>query len=214
MGLKMSKATVYDIKNHLEKTNRAWDIFRYNYMFGLKDKIHMSQIVNKDILDLCLSSDKEPHNKNLAGDIESEHRITNENAILAVSEELKIHVENIFQQKPFNISLMSEYKKNDLWINRQKKTEFNPAHNHSGVYSFVIYADIPEEIKQEYKDSIGNTGTRGLIQFHSEMTNDKLLFNPSTYIILIFESSHMHQVYPFYSDNTRISIAGNIHEIN
>ena len=36
----------------------------------------------------------------------------------------------------------------------------------------------------------------------------------STSYILIFESSHTHQVYPFYSDETRISIAGNIYEID
>ena len=99
---------------------------------------------------------------------------------------------------------------NDLWVNYQKATEYNPAHSHIGQFSFVIYADISESIREEHKKSIGNAETRGLIQFNSQLTNDIMLFNPSKHTILIFESSHLHQVYPFYSNETRISIAGNV----
>ena len=32
---------------------------------------------------------------------------------------------------------------NSLWVNFQKKHEFNPMHDHGGVYSFVIWMQIP-----------------------------------------------------------------------
>ena len=32
---------------------------------------------------------------------------------------------------------------NQLWVNYQYKTEFNPSHDHSGVYSFAIWMKIP-----------------------------------------------------------------------
>ena len=46
---------------------------------------------------------------------------------------------------------------NQFWVNYQYKTEFNPIHNHTGVYSFVIWMKIPyswdEQIKlSQFKD--------------------------------------------------------------
>ena len=35
-----------------------------------------------------------------------------------------------------------------LWVNFQKKNEFNPIHNHSGLYSFVIWVKIPYDCKK------------------------------------------------------------------
>ena len=32
---------------------------------------------------------------------------------------------------------------NSLWVNYQYKTEFNPYHDHSGIYSFAIWLKIP-----------------------------------------------------------------------
>ena len=38
-----------------------------------------------------------------------------------------------------------------VWVNIQRKGEFLPIHNHTGIYSFVIWADIPFNIEDEYK---------------------------------------------------------------
>ena len=32
-----------------------------------------------------------------------------------------------------------------LWVNFQKENEFNPPHNHSGLFSFVIWVKIPTD---------------------------------------------------------------------
>ena len=50
-------------------------------------------------------------------------------------------------------NLPSDYKLfiSDLWVNYQKKYEFNPPHSHSGVASFVIFIHIPYDLSEEEK---------------------------------------------------------------
>jgi hypothetical protein len=36
-----------------------------------------------------------------------------------------------------------------LWVNYQKKYDFNPIHIHSGVFSFVIWVQIPYDLTEE-----------------------------------------------------------------
>ena len=43
--------------------------------------------------------------------------------------------------KPFYIE--------SLWVNYQKKYEFNPVHIHDGLFSFVIWHKVPYHIKDE-----------------------------------------------------------------
>jgi len=112
---------------------------------------------------------------------------------------------------PYDINCKSKFKA--CWWNFMKKNEYNPPHNHTGTYSFVVYIDVPEEIRLEYKDQTGNYSSRGLIQFFSSRTNSQMLFNPKTADILIFKSDHVHQVFPFKSNAIRISLAGNVYNI-
>jgi hypothetical protein len=198
---------VHDPEAWLKETNQKFDIFYYPYYFTLKDKIYTSIIQNKSIVDECIRHASVPANNSLAGDIQNEFRVTNTDVISQVEHELKWHVSNIFN----NSVSISKIDLDSMWVNYQKATEYNPIHFHtSGEFSFVIYADIPETVRQEHKQSFGNYKSRGLVQFTSQFTNQNMLFNPSRYTILIFESSHLHQVYPFYSNETRITISGNI----
>ena len=205
----MSNGTneIHNPAKWLRETNQKFGIFQYAYQFSFKDKIYLSTIKNKSILDSCIKSSTQKSNDHLAGDIQQEFRITSNSTIHQVQEELKWHLSNICNKQ------VSYVNSDILWVNYQKATEYNPSHYHVGEFSFVIYADIPESIREEHKSSFGTAKTRGLIQFSSQITNDIMLFNPSKYTILIFESSHSHQVYPFYSNETRISIAGNIKEV-
>ena len=34
------------------------------------------------------------------------------------------------------------------WINFQKKYEFNPLHDHSGIFSFIIFMQIPYKLEE------------------------------------------------------------------
>jgi len=109
-----------------------------------------------------------------------------------------------------------------LWVNFMKKYEFNPPHNHSGKFSFVIWHKIPYELEAEMRYSpskrldVGNlSGTfQFLYPYFSEeglsLTNiraDKKYEGK----ICIFPSYLHHSVFPFYSSNEyRISVAGNL----
>jgi len=109
-----------------------------------------------------------------------------------------------------------------LWVNFQKKGEFQPLHDHTGLFSFVIWMDIPYDWKDEAKlpfatpnDVIASGGN-----FAFAFSNGNCR-NVSEHIIhmspemngycVFFPSDLSHLVYPFYtSDKERISISGNI----
>ena len=108
-----------------------------------------------------------------------------------------------------------------LWINYQGPKEYNPPHNHEGDLSFVIYADMPEEIIEESKKQEIETGKvgPGNIVFDAgdsvysnflSFYNNTVTFLPETKLLLIFPSYLTHHVYAFESDATRISVSGNI----
>lgn len=111
----------------------------------------------------------------------------------------------------------------NLWVNFQKKGEFQPIHNHSGLLSFVIWMDIPyhskDEAKVPFTPSIKNrhppggnfcfTYSSGINRSVCEYTIE-MSPNMNGYCCF-FPSDLCHQVYPFYtSDKDRISISGNI----
>lgn len=105
------------------------------------------------------------------------------------------------------------------WVNFQKKYEYNPFHNHTGVISFVIWLNIPYNIEDEQKqfpDMPSEKATAGQFGFvYSSTTGSpKMFYVPAdkTYEMrmLMFPASMLHCVAPFYtSDDYRISVAGN-----
>ena len=109
-----------------------------------------------------------------------------------------------------------EYILSALWINYQKKNEFNPPHDHDGKLSFVIYLGIPEELKKENKEYKGRSCGPGGIQFiYGEGPRDAVTYMsyfPQERDMFIFPAWLKHWVSPFHSDCTRISVSGNIHD--
>ena len=119
--------------------------------------------------------------------------------------------------KPRFIPFLKEF-----WVNYQYKHEFNPLHDHSGVYSFVIWLKIPYTYEQQsnldfqkglkkrdkkagtfefqYYDMLGRATNRSY--FLGKEYEGRMLFFPSRL---------GHCVYPFYnSDEERVSISGNV----
>ena len=109
-----------------------------------------------------------------------------------------------------------------FWVNYQYKTEFNPYHDHNGIYSFAIWMKIPYDwddqkklaqfsdiadkhirvgtFEFEYIDSLG--GVKNIGYRLSPKLEGTMLF---------FPSKLRHCVYPFYeTEEPRISIAGNL----
>jgi len=112
------------------------------------------------------------------------------------------------------------FRLNDLWVNFQKKHEFNPQHMHGGVFSFVVWMKIPASYKKEVKlpfvkgaaHMCPNTFELSYTNTMGKIVCEQWFLEPEHEgTILFFDSNRPHQVYPFYtSDKKRISISGNI----
>jgi len=122
-----------------------------------------------------------------------------------------------------SIMMFSEnapYCLDDFWVNFQKENEFNPSHDHAGVFSFVIWIKIPTDWKEQHALPISansNSPKASNFEFHytSMLGNfGRITFNldkTSEGVMLFFPSKLVHTVYPFYNcDKERISISGNI----
>ena len=111
---------------------------------------------------------------------------------------------------------------NQFWVNYQYKTEFNPYHDHNGVYSFAIWMKIPyswENQKQLPQFHNINEGDIKAGNFQFEFNDTLGAIKNYSYqlspkyegFMLFFPASLRHCVYPFYqTDEPRISIAGNL----
>ena len=107
-----------------------------------------------------------------------------------------------------------------LWVNIQKKYEFNPLHNHEGVWSFIIFLEIPYKLKDEdevFPKNTYNTPETPRLNF---VTVDPMggVFANKVNVdksfegkMLMFPAKLPHLVYPFYTSNKyRITVSGNI----
>ena len=107
-------------------------------------------------------------------------------------------------------------------MNYQYKTEFNPYHDHSGVYSFAIWMKIPyswdqqnklpqfTDIKEENRKA-GNFEFEYIDTLGGVRTFGYKLSPEDEGTMLFFPAKLRHCVYPFYdTDEPRISIAGNL----
>ena len=108
-----------------------------------------------------------------------------------------------------------------LWVNFQKKHEFNPPHDHSGVFSFVIWMQIPTSYAEQKKLPIcaESNADNHISNFAFSYTNTMGKVSTFAYnmekeaegYMVMFPSQMLHQVFPFYeNDGERISISGNV----
>ena len=119
------------------------------------------------------------------------------------------------------------HESNDLidksdWFfnNTQKQNEFNPLHNHNGVYSFVIWMKIPTKHNEQNNNPISSRANAHLISAFQFSYQDIIGgYRTRTYkmnpeiegTMLFFPAKLQHCVHPFYNcDEDRISISGNI----
>jgi hypothetical protein len=162
-------------------------------------------------------------NKDLAGNIKKEYSLQKshshlESIILNLSNDYD-SIFNYYQHfdfltKSFPLCLEAS------WVNFQEKYEFNPAHHHDGILSFVLYINVPYDYEEEKLVSPGyesNDVSSGMIEFlytdsiggvsSYKQPIDKSMENT----VIIFPSKMKHLVYPFFTtDEYRISVSGNI----
>jgi hypothetical protein len=162
-------------------------------------------------------------NKDLAGNLKEEFIL--DKYIYILEDYL---LKNIFNNEFLVEFMQKNYKCNteerpirltDLWVNYMKKHEFNPLHDHSGVFSFILFIKIPFTMEKQKKLSPGKNSKEdlaGCLQFVYFSPFGKISFN-NLYVdksweqsMLIFPASLHHCVYPFYGTNEyRITVSGN-----
>jgi len=200
--------------NNFEKHIKDFDQFNIGYIDSIP-KNHINYLKNN--IDFSKKA-----NEVLAGYIREEYFYDNwsedfERFIIDSS----INHKNIKEHlKSFSmLSKNVPYYLNALWVNKQKKYEFNPIHIHNGALSFIVFLKIPYDLKEEDKVFPKNNTTSSTSRltffgnrllggiYHLEVNVDKSFENK----MLVFPASLYHMVYPFYtSDDYRITVSGNI----
>ena len=187
--------------------------------------LEIREVVNKVQINF---SNATPINNTLAGQIDKEYQT---NLTAKSTQYIKSCVEEYNNVHPSYLShLECQFKSpqllfnydGDCWINFQKKYEYNPLHHHTGIFSYVIWYQIPYYKEDEIKYGAGK-GKRPENNKNGEFEfiyhNGECVINHPLGIdkkregyISLFPSSLDHIVYPFYtSDDYRITISGNIY---
>lgn len=164
--------------------------------------------------------------KNLAGHLEYQFYLDNcqtlvESTILEMATEYTLawNYESEILRKHPALKAIS-FKLDPVWVNFQKKTEYNPLHDHTGIFSFVIWVNIPYDLKTEMEmPCVASSNSPLATTFNFVYTN---IFGEVTMLpffaenkyegtILFFPSQVKHLVYPFLtSDKHRVTISGNV----
>jgi len=170
-------------------------------------------------------------NKKLIGHIKEEYFITEPNIAQSFKDFLGNHglAHRLCREHIERIDILSAPRPfflPQLWCNFQKRYEFNPPHDHSGVFSFVIFVKIPYDIKKEeacFPEIVTEEKAWGKTNYASKFAF--LYLNTAGAIqcdalrvdksyegkMIIFPAKQVHMVFPFYtSKDYRITVSGNI----
>ena len=172
----------------------------------------------------CIKNKKGDEKSNLAGNISSSYRLVDRSDwfFITVLKPLVAQYEEVWDNRGKRIPTngVHPYFMSRWWVNYQKQNEFNPLHDHSGVYSFVIWMKIPFKWEEQNKKDIArksNSPRISTFQFvYSNIFGESCMFpyelsSEFEGTMLFFPSQLHHEVYPFYDcDEERISVSGNI----
>ena len=181
------------------------------------------QALNQEIVDTH-TNDKDivRMNHSLAGQITKEYEITKSRQLLnPFLEEMGRAYQQKWDYYPKK-NPNKDLKVESVWVNMQKKLEFNPLHGHDGTLSFVAWLYVPFKLEDERNiENCKNSRTVELTSTFQFVYNTVLgkIVNTPLFVesgwegkIVMFPSQLLHIVYPFQtSDDYRISIAGNLY---
>ena len=177
-----------------------------------------------DYLWKCIDNRKESEKRRLAGQIHESNLLIDKNdwffnkSIKPLFVKYMDEFENLGSSAPVN--QRHPYYLQKMWVNYQKEGEFNPPHDHNGVYSFVVWMKIPTKHFEQNKNPLSlKSNTHVISAFQFQYTNILGQIRPYIYemnpemegTMLFFPAKLQHEVFPFFNcDEDRISISGNI----
>mgnify|MGYP003651181279 FL=1 len=176
----------------------------------------LSEEEMKFLNDAISEKNKENHSDHLAGNISKSELIEDKDNWFFESS-----LKKLIEKK--EKSQIEKLKLEPFWVNYQKQNEFNPLHNHSGLYSFVVFMKIPTHWKEQHAlplSTVSNFPCASDFCFHYPEKDNNIY---TTYFklspedegrMLFFPAGLAHQVYPFYgTEEERITISGNISNV-
>tara|TARA_R110000803_G_scaffold210796_1_gene283792 strand:+ start:3247 stop:3825 length:579 start_codon:yes stop_codon:yes gene_type:complete len=130
----------------------------------------------------------------------------------------KIICDNLLQKcvkcitDTYNLKIRTKFELSNLWINKNKKNEFNLPHIHPNAhFSGVYYLEVSKDYGEIIFFREGGLNQLGFHDFiDSRDFNDSYTIKPQKGMLIIFPSSLRHMVAPHFEDIERISVSFNI----
>ena len=184
-----------------------WGPFLYKTSLTKEEVILIKKLCSKESPD---------YRKSLAGLIKQEHKIDVKKLFPIISPYMKSYVQAYSDYAPQILANKIELKSS--WVNYMTKFESNPLHTHDENLSFVIFIQVPKNLKEEYNKTHSPTSKPGTINFVytlgiEEFNINKHSFFPEVGDFYIFPASLHHYVNSFQSNGERISVSGNLKTI-
>jgi hypothetical protein len=172
----------------------------------------------------CIDEKKEDKRAHLAGHISQSNRLLDRNDWFyfnTMKPLIKKYIGEFGDQSDVWIPTPNTpLYMNSWWVNYQKEHEFNPLHTHGGIYSFVIFMNIPYFWTEQNKNEISSKSNSSRISNFEFQFPDILgrvkhypykLCPKDNGLMLLFPAKLAHVVYPFYHcKEDRITVSGNI----
>ena len=178
-----------------------------------------TQVTQKEC-DIILEEGKKSRRKSndyrakLAGHLSEEYRLENAEGIAGWLKNYFNAYAAGYNKWRGDGSMKPNFTLTALWINYMKANEFNPPHDHGSDLSFVLYADVPQELIEENKKFEGTMRGPGGISWIYGQGNRQCISvvhrMPATRDLFIFPAGLQHWVFPFRSNVERVSVSGNI----
>ena len=178
-------------------------------------EVNLPQEVRDEVLESIEVKERNMGNS-LAGVISEEYMINGGPKLKYITESLCEEFFNVFDL-PYPETIEGfdkpKYKTGAMWVNYQRKGDYNPSHVHNGDFSFVVWVKLPDlsnepDLAPHKKETIGEFSFTPIMSYPYSSP----LPIAEEWKLVVFPSDLIHTVYPFFnSDDTRISVAGNLY---